>query len=217
MSSTTRTRSWRRVKRTVRRRWVQAGLVLLFWLVVLGATVAKLAPKAATKADAANYKYMHCSNDACRFEMPYNADMIGKRCDRCRGKDVKVEGYFEGSKDSVKSGKGAMSPWARVYVIMFVETVAMLALVTYLMYRTVPDPATQFFVITCPYCNQRLRYRAVSHGGQGACSKCKRILRFPEEEDALSEEDMNRADAEAAQAEAAAAQAEADAQEPADR
>ena len=175
----TRTRRWRRAKRTIRRRWVQACLVLLFWLVVLGVSARVLGPKAPKAGDTSKLNYMHCDNEACRFEIPYNKEMDGKRCLKCQGSSQgnanAKEGYLVGTEKSIKTGV-QMSPWTRVYVALFVETVVMLALMTYLMYRTVPDPGTQYFVVACPYCNQRLRYRALSHGGQGACSRCKRIL-----------------------------------------
>ena len=109
-----------------------------------------------------------------------------------------------------------MDPWMKVYVSTFLETVIMLGVVTYLMYREVPDPNSQFFIVGCPYCNQRLRYRAVSHGGLGSCSRCKRMIRFPDEEDAVTEADVYAADEAQARAEAeraqAAAEAEAEAQ-----
>jgi hypothetical protein len=213
VTTTTHTRRWRRVKRTFRRRWVQACVLVLVWLAALGGTTLGLAPKTGAKADKGKLAFMHCDNPACKFELPYNKDMDGKQCPKCRGQDAKTEGFFVGTEKSIKTTKGMseMSPWTRIYMILFVETVLMLGFLTYLMYRTIHDPATQFFMIACPHCNQRLRYRAVSHGGQGACSRCKRILRFPDEEDAVSEEEVFKADAEAAAAEAARLRSEAEA------
>jgi hypothetical protein len=178
------------------------------WLLVLGGTVAGLAPKAPKPGDTSKFKYLHCDNETCRLELPYNKDMDGKRCPKCQTAMGK-EGFLVPSERSFREGPG-ISPWTRVYVALFIETVAMLAAMTYMMYRPVQDPATTFFMIACPYCNQRLRYRAISHGGQGACSRCKRILRFPEEEDAVPEEEVLLADAAAAEAEAARVQAEAE-------
>ena len=87
-----------------------------------------------------------------------------------------------------------MSPWSKVYIAAFVETVVMLAVVTFLLSRPVPDPTTALFVVACPNCGQRLRYRAVSHGGLGSCSRCKRMFRFPDEHDAVSEAELMRAE-----------------------
>ena len=108
---------------------------------------------------------------------------------------------------SIKSGMGALPPWTKVYVASFVATVVMLALVTFLLYRPVVDPRTVYYVVACPHCNQRLRYRAVSHGGLGSCTRCKRMLRFPDEESAVTEAAVLRADEAAARAEAEAARA----------
>jgi hypothetical protein len=205
------TKRWKqRARRTFRRRWVQVSLVLLFWLMVMVVTVSRYGPKTPAKGaaqDTSKFKYVHCDN--CKLELPYNPDLVEKRCPRCQ---PPKEGFFVPSEFSVKSRLGQTNPWTPIYVALFIETVAMLALVTYLLYRPVPDPTSAYFIVSCPYCNQRLRYRAVSHGGQGACSRCKRILRFPEEEDAVSEVQALKAEEEAALAQAAAAAAEADAE-----
>jgi phage FluMu protein Com len=180
---------------------------VLIWLIVMAATDRKLSPKQPAKGgDTSRFKFMHCDNDSCRLEMAYNKDMDGKRCPKCQ---PPKEGYMVGSETSIK-GATQLPPMVRVYVALFVETVLMMGVLTYLMYREVPDPGTQYFVIACPFCNQRLRYRAVSHGGQGACPKCKRIIRFPDQEDAVTEEEVYRADAAAAAARAAAAEADAE-------
>jgi hypothetical protein len=194
-----------RVRRAFRRRWVQVCLIALVWLLALGISFNRLGPK--PNKDPAKLQFMHCDNEVCHFEIPYNKDMDGKWCPKCQGQ--KREGFFVGTEKSIKTG-AQMSPWTRVYVAAFVETVLMLAGITYLLYRPVPDLTNLFFVISCPYCNQRLRYRAVSHGGQGACSRCKRILKFPDEEDAVTEEEVLRADAAQAEAEMRRAQAEAE-------
>jgi hypothetical protein len=179
---------------------------------VMVVTVSKFGPKTPEKGaakDDKKYKYVHCDN--CKMELPYNADMVEKRCPKCLPPNK--EGYFVPTEVSIKSRLGQVNPWTRIYVALFIETVAMLAVITYLMYRPVPDPASMYFIVSCPYCNQRLRYRAVSHSGQGACSRCKRILRFPDEEDAVSEAQAMKAEEEAALAEAAAAAAAAEAAE----
>jgi hypothetical protein len=196
-----------RVKRAFRRRWVQVCIVLLVWLLALGVSFNRLSPK--PNKDPAKLQYMHCDNEACRFEIPYDKDRVGQQCPKCKGVKGGKEGFFVGTEKSVKTGV-QMSPWTRVYVAVFVESVLALAGITYLLYRPVPDLTNLFFVISCPYCNQRLRYRAVSHGGQGACSRCKRILKFPDEEDAVTEEEVLRADAAQAEAEMRRAQAEAE-------
>jgi hypothetical protein len=177
----------------------------------MAVTVGRFGPKTPVKGaaqDTSKFKYVHCDN--CKLELPYTPEMVEKRCPRCQ---PPKEGFFVPSETSVKSRLGQTSPWTRIYVALFIETVVMLALLTYMLYRPVPDPASVYFIVSCPYCNQRLRYRAVSHGGQGACSRCKRILRFPDEEDAVSEAQTLKAEEEAALASAAAAAAEADAAE----
>jgi uncharacterized CHY-type Zn-finger protein len=181
----------------------------MVWLLVVMVSVRQFGPREPAKGakrDTSRFKFLHC--DHCKMEMAYNQEMDGKRCPKCQPPNT---GFFIPTETSVKSGLNALSPWSKVYVSTFVETVIMLGVLTFLLYRPVPDPKTVFFVVICPYCNQRLRYRSVSHGGLGSCSRCKRMLRFPAEEDAVTEEDVLRADEATAMAEFARAEAEEEA------
>lgn len=186
----------RRVQQALRKRWVQVCNIALVWLLAGLVTPAFLGPKAITKSATVEYKFMHC--DACKFELPYNKDIAFKRCAKCRPPTV---GFMTPTEDSVKGSKAMLSPWGKVYAAWFVETVIMLAAVVYVLYLPVADLTKVFYVLVCPHCAQRLRYRAVSLGGIGSCSRCKRMIRFPEEDDAVLEEDLLRAEAEAARAE----------------
>jgi hypothetical protein len=76
--------------------------------------------------------------------------------------------------------------------------VLFLGVIVYLLYLPVTDPTKVFYVISCPYCAQKLRFRAVSLGGIGSCVRCKRMIRFPGEEDAVLEELFLRAGEQAA-------------------
>ena len=195
-----------RARRAFRKRWVWVCIVGLVWLLVVAVSVSRFMPKkSAPGADAGKYKFMHC--DQCKTELPYNKDLDGKKCAKCQPPKT---GYYVATEVSVKSGAGALSPWAKVYVAAFVETVVMLAAVTFLLYLPVPDPKTLYFVVACPYCSQRLRYRAISHGGLGSCSRCKRMLRFPAEADAVTEDEVLRADAAEAEADAERLRTEAE-------
>jgi hypothetical protein len=199
-----------RVKRAFRARWLWALIVIVSWLLVAALTVTKLGPKPATAKDIAGgrYKFLYC--DKCGTEMGYDKNLDGKPCPKCT--NPKSRGFFMPQEYSIKE-QGKMDPWMKVYVITFAETVIMLGILVYLMYRPVVDPATLYYVVSCPHCQQRLRYRSVSHGGLGSCSRCKRMLRFPDEEDAVNEEDVLKADAEAARIAAEQALDEADAEE----
>ena len=93
-----------------------------------------------------------------------------------------------------------------MYVGCAVDALATLGVVVYLLYLPVPDPTSTFFVCNCPHCNQRMRFRQVSLGGLGMCPKCKRPVRFPDEDDAVREVDYLRQQGE----QLAAAEGEAD-------
>ncbi|QJW99275.1 hypothetical protein [Frigoriglobus tundricola] len=205
----------RTVKRVFRKRWIQVGLVLLVWLLTGSLLYARLAPKPVVrgeKGDTSKFKFLHC--DQCNMELPYNKDLDSRPCPKC---PPPKSGFYVPTETSAKSGKAALPPWTKVYVALFTDTVLMLGAVTYLMYRKVPDPNSVFFIVACPYCNQRLRYRAVSHGGLGSCSRCKRMIRFPDEDDAVTEAEVYAADEASARAEAELARAEAEAEAEAQR
>lgn len=209
----TKTTRLRTVKRTFRKRWVWVCLVCLVWVITALLSYYRLAPKGSggaktgDQADTSNFKFMHC--DQCQTELPYNKSLDGKRCAKCQPPKT---GFYVGTEISMKSGKGSLPPWTKVYVTIFVETVIFLGVLTYLLYRPVPDPNAMFFIVACPYCNQRLRYRAASHSGLGSCSRCKRMIRFPDEDDAVTEAEVYAADEATARAEAERAEAEAEAQ-----
>src|SRR5262245_14543392 len=110
-----------RVKRAFRRRWLQVCIVLVAWLLVIALSVRQYRPKEPPKAgtaDTTQYKYLHC--DQCLMELPYNKELDGKRCPKCQPPKT---GFYVPAEHSVKSGLGAMSPWSKVYVATFVETV----------------------------------------------------------------------------------------------
>ena len=191
-------KNWvRHVKLAIRKRWVQLCLVLVAWLLAGAVTVGLLAPKPIEKTDkdTGRFQFLHC--DQCRMELPYNAELDGKRCPKCLPPKT---GFFVPTERSIKSVWNP-SPWRWVYTGLILESLTALAGVVYLLYLPVPDPLTTFYVVNCPHCGQRLRYRHVSLGGLGSCSRCKRMIRFPDEENAVLETDQLQADAAAALAE----------------
>jgi uncharacterized protein YbaR (Trm112 family) len=201
MQTTPRKKSWaRHAKLAFRKRWVQVLVVFLIYVLSGLLTVPLLGPKQIAKGDTSSFKFMHCP--VCKLELPFNKDM--KKCPKCIKGNV---GFLVPTARSLKDGALA-DPWRWIYAAWFVETIAMLSGVVYLLYLPVVDLTKVYYILACPYCSQRLRYRAVSLGGIGSCSRCKRMLRFPEEEDAILEEDMLKADEQAAIAEEMARRAE---------
>jgi hypothetical protein len=185
----------RQLKLAIRKRWVQLCVMLLAGLLVMLLSVLILKPKVIPKEDTSQFKFMHCT--VCSLELPYNKDIAEKRCAKCVGAKV---GFFVPTTESVKKG-GLLDPWRWVYSALFIETLVLLSSVVYLLYLPVTDPTKVFYVLTCPHCSQKLRYRAVSLGGIGSCSRCKRMLRFPEEDDAILEADVLKAEQQAVIAE----------------
>jgi phage FluMu protein Com len=190
LNTTKKKRTWvQHVKLAIRKRWVQLCILLLFWLLVMTVTTLVLKPKSIPKEDTSQYKFIRC--DVCNLELPYSQETANKKCPKCRPPKV---GYMLPQKESIKSGSGQLDPWRWVYSGLFVETLGLLASVVYLLYLPVSDPTKVYYVLSCMHCSQKLRYRAVALGGIGSCSRCKRMLRFPDEEDAVLEVDVLKAE-----------------------
>lgn len=176
--------SWREVAvRSLRRRWVQVVLVLFGSGVVMLVSGLILAPKAIPKA--VDPKFLYCPK--CEFEMRYDVKYDGEPCNKCRDEPV---GTFEARDESVK--KNGKSRWRWVYLAIALEAIATLGGVVYLLYRPAHSSSTTYYVFSCPHCGQRLRFRHVSLGGLGQCTRCKRPVRFPGELEAVREEDLIR-------------------------
>jgi hypothetical protein len=194
---TTKKKSWvRHVKLAIQKRWVQLCIVLLLWLLIMPVTVLLLKPKTIAKGDTSQFQFVCC--DVCKIELPYNPDIANKRCPKCLPPKT---GFLIPAVSSIKSASGGLDPWRWVYSGLFVETIGFLAGVVYLLYLPVTDPTKTYYVLPCPHCAQKLRYRAVSLGQIGSCSRCRRMIRFPEEEDAVLETVSLKAEEQAAIAE----------------
>jgi hypothetical protein len=194
---TTKKKTWvRHVKLAIQKRWVQLCIVLLLWLFAMLLTTLILKPKTIAKEDTSQFKFVRC--DVCKMELPYQPEIANKRCPKCAPPKT---GFLIPTTSSLKSGSGGLDPWRWVYSGLFVETIGFLAGIVYLLYLPVSDPTKIYYVLPCPYCAQKLRYRAVSLGQIGSCSRCKRMIRFPEEEEAVLELAALKAEEQAAIAE----------------
>jgi hypothetical protein len=197
VNTTQKKKNWvRHVKLAAKKRWVQLCMALLLWLMVGLLTTLALKPKVIAKGDTSQFKFIRC--DVCKMELPYSPDMANKRCPKCLPPKT---GFLLPAKESLKEGAGALDPWRWVYSAVFLETVIFLAAIVYLLYLPVADLTKVYYVVCCPYCAQKLRYRAVSAGEIGSCSRCMRMIRFPEQEDAVLEADVLKAEEQAALAE----------------
>lgn len=199
-------RSWYETAwKNLRKRWVQVTIVLLAGTLAASASGYALAPRPARRElDTGKFKYLYCPE--CQHEVRYDPKLDGEDCTKCRTEPVgKLVGSEESHRDlSVSSG------WKGFYLALTLEALATLGGVVYLLYRPVPDPAATFHVCNCPHCGQRLRFRQVSLGGLGQCTRCKRPLRFPDEDDAVLESDLMREESERLTALEAEAEADDD-------
>jgi hypothetical protein len=200
-------RPWyRRGFRNLRNRWVQVGITLFATGLVIGMTAALLRPKPLKPGAAVDpnvYKFIHCDN--CLMELPYNKDLDGHRCPKCLPPKV---GFFVATKRSVKDG-AELSKWRWFNLAAAFEGVAALGVIVFLAYLPTPDPTSIFYLCNCPHCGQRMRFRQVSLGGAGMCPRCRRVVKFPEEDEAVTELEVMEAERLQALAEQEARLAEA--------
>ena len=180
--------------RSFRKRWVQVCAILLGCVFALVITNRVLAPKEipGKAKDKSRYKFLHCN--ICKLEIGYSEMLDGKQCMKCIA--PKPVGYFVATENSIKSGSGDGSPWVWFYLAASIEVFGSVGWIVYLLYLPVPDPTTTFYIYSCPNCNHRMRFRRTSLGHLGACSKCKRPFRFPDEDEAVLEADLQRQEAE---------------------
>jgi hypothetical protein len=168
--------------RKLRKRWVQVGLVLVGGLLLMGISTLALAPKREPRPK--DPKYLFCPK--CETEGRYDAKYDGEPCIKCTEEPV---GVMVGRTTSIKE-VGKKSKWKWVYLAVAIEALAMLGGVVFLLSRGNRDPRATYYLFDCPHCRQRLRFRHISLGGFGLCSRCKRPVRFPSEENAVPEEDL---------------------------
>jgi len=173
-----------RVARALRRRWVQVVLVLFGGALLMLLSGWLLKPKA--EARAKDPRYLVCPK--CEVETRYDSKLDGEPCPICT---EDPPGVLVGRDESVKD-VGRKSPWRWVHLAVSFEAILTVGGVVYLLYRPAADPSNTFYVFSCPHCVQRLRFRHVSLGGLGQCSRCKRPVRFPSIHEAVLEDDLIR-------------------------
>ncbi len=186
------TSSWYEVfTRHAQKRWVQIVLVLFAGTMLIALSGFLLAPKKTARET--EPKFLFCPK--CNTEGRYEDKLDGEPCPRCPEEPV---GTLVGRAASIKETT-LKSPWRWFHLVASLEAIVTVGTLVYLASRPIPDPSKTFYVFTCPHCGQRLRFRQVSLGGLGLCSRCKRPLRFPManetilEADLIREEDARRA------------------------
>lgn len=170
--------------RKLRERWVQVALAILVGVLLMVVSGFALAPKKAPPAK--EPKFLFCPK--CEMEQRYDVKYDGEPCMKCREEPVgKLVGIAESNKTA-----GKKSPWKWVHLSIAIEAIATTGVVVFLLSRPRRAAESTFYVFSCPHCGQRLRFRSVSLGGLGQCSRCKRPVRFPTAEHAVLEDDLIR-------------------------
>jgi len=186
--------------RKLRKRWVQVALLLVGAALLMSVSALVLSPK--RQPWAKDPKFLYCPK--CDYESRYDQRLDGEPCTKCSQDPV---GALVARETSIKE-VGYKSPWKRVYIALSLEGIVAFGGLVYLLSRRPRSEGVTYFVFSCPHCNQRLRFRQISLGGLGLCSRCKRPVRFPEEDTAIREADRMREEQERLLAEEAAEEEE---------
>jgi hypothetical protein len=152
---------------------VRVGIVVALGIGVIGFTVWRTYPHATKKVSLLdpNLKFMHCPE--CETEARFDIADVEKPCRQC--------GYELGLVPTVDSIKlqSARSPYGKMVAFLVPEILVFLAALWYVL-KPPPVTVENYRYMRCSHCGQKLRYRAVQIGALGACSRCKKPLRFPE-------------------------------------
>ena len=154
---------------------VRAAIVLAVGLLIIGFTVWRTFPhiRKPSLLDPKKYKFMHCPE--CDAETRFDLDGVDKPCKEC--------GYEKGlipTEESLKIAS-AKSPYGKMVAFVLPELILLLGALWFVLKPRAADLET-FRFMRCPNCSQKLRYRSTQVGNLGACSRCRKPLRFPEGE-----------------------------------
>jgi hypothetical protein len=157
---------------------VRAAIVLTIGIVVIGITAWKTYPRKAkaTTIPAGEAKFMHCPD--CDMEQPFDPKWLDAPCAACgseKGWVLTRESITTASENNTSTGARA-----RMIAFLLPEVVVMLGALWLVLRKRTYEQKEEYRYMRCPQCNGKLRYRAVQVGLLGACSKCKKPLRFPE-------------------------------------
>jgi hypothetical protein len=151
---------------------VKVAIVLVVSLLVIGFTVWRTYPRTTKRSLLdPNLKYMHCPE--CRTETRFDMADVDKPCKQCS--------YDQGlvaTEESIKVSS-PRSGYGRMAAFLLPEMIVVLAAL-WLVLKPHAVHGESYRYMRCPNCGQKLRFRTAQIGLLGACTRCRKPLRFPE-------------------------------------
>lgn len=149
-------------------------IVLIAGASIIAATAWLTYPgKPARIRDSSNYRYLHCPQ--CKREKMFSPSALDQKCLYCDKEQVPTE------ESIAKTGVGP-SPFARMFLLIFAELLAIMAAFWLVTRRRGDDGSDEFLYFNCEKCRQRIRYRLQQIGQSAACRRCKHPFVYPEED-----------------------------------
>jgi hypothetical protein len=161
---------------------VRAGIVLVAGLLVMGFTVWRTYPRISSNRSLLNpnLKYMHCPE--CRTETRFDVGDVDKPCKQCS--------YDKGliaTEESIRE-RSPQSAYGRMVAFLLPEFILVMGALWFVL-RPPPVRPDSYRYMRCPDCGQKLRFRVAQIDLLGACTRCRKPLRFPE--GTTKEEDLD--------------------------
>jgi ribosomal protein S27E len=123
--------------------------------------------------DFSKIRYMHCPD--CNREWPFSPDKYEHPCPYCDRRLIATE-------QSVKVNGTGPSPYSTLVLLVFVELLAIMAVLWFVSRPRTHDPEDDFLYINCEKCKQKIRFRRDQVGQRAMCRRCKHTFIYPEEE-----------------------------------
>lgn len=141
-------------------------------LIMAGTAYMAYPSKPKSLVDPSNCKYMHCPK--CMKEKMYSPAGIDIPCPYCEKPLIAT------AEAVTKSGSAPSNPYSRLYMLLLVEVVLLLAAIWYVTRPKAIHGDEEYFYFNCPKCSQKLRYREYQIGLQAQCRRCKKAFLYPE-------------------------------------
>lgn len=155
----------------LRSRIQQVAAVLVLGVLVIGGTVWALKPQP-VKADPNKVQYLYCRNCEKEFMFERTKQDLKDPCPLCGKLRTPLN-------ESIKKTQ-LKNPYTKMMTFAFIEFVAVLGALLFVLRRRESNPDDDFNYTHCPKCRQKIRYTDRQVGKEAVCRRCKTVFEFPE-------------------------------------
>jgi hypothetical protein len=147
--------------------------VIVIGALLMGATAWMTYPNGPKRlSDTSKFRYMHCPE--CEREQSFSPNLFDKPCLYCDKRLV-------GTEDSIKRPGGAPNPYGRLFIFLYAELIALMAVVWFVSRKRSEVEEEDYLYMNCEKCRQKIRYREEQIGQIAICRRCKQCFHYPAE------------------------------------